>query len=184
VWTLTPLYEGDFNVPTPVVVAGRLLLVSENNGARLYEFDASGKIVEEPVAQFEELRPDTSTPVAVGNRVFCVWNRLFCLDAERGLSPIWIGEDAALADYAAIIASDDRALVVGRGGELLLVDAQADQFRIASRLTIFDAADGRQATCLSHPALVGTRLYIRQGSELACVELAPEPQDISQAGGQ
>jgi len=182
-WTLTPLYEGDFNVPTPVVVEGRLLLVSENNGARLYEFDASGAIVEEPVAEFDELRPDMSTPVAVGNRVLCVWNRLFCLDAARKLSPIWIGEDAALSDYAAVIASDDRALVIGRGGELLLVDAQADEFRIASRLAIFDDANGKHATCLSHPALVGTRLYLRQGSELACVELAAEPQAASSADG-
>ncbi|RIK73274.1 MAG: hypothetical protein DCC67_18085 [Planctomycetota bacterium] len=171
-WTLQPPYPGDFNVPTPVVVGDRLLTVSENNGARLYAFDEKGTIRREPVAVFGDLRPDMSTPVVVGGRVFCVWDKLYCLDATS-LKKRWIGEDDALADYAPVIASEDRLLILGRGGELLLVDAQADSFRIISRLRLFEDELEREANPFAHPALVGTRLYVRGERELACIELAP-----------
>ncbi|HEX6963792.1 MAG TPA: PQQ-binding-like beta-propeller repeat protein [Lacipirellula sp.] len=171
-WTLTPPIEGDFNVPTPVVVDGKLLLVSENNGARLHKFNDDGTIVEEPVAVNRNLRPDMSTPTAVGRRVFCVWNKLFCLDAAKGLEPVWIGKDRSLHDYAPIIASDDRLLVLGKGGELLLIDAKADQFRIISRMRVFDNPTDREAEPFAHPALVGSKLYLRGELELACIDLA------------
>ncbi len=82
-WTLAPPLPGDFNVPTPVVVGDKLLLVSENNGARLHAFDAQGKIRQTPVAVNRKLKPDMSTPVVVGHRVFCVHEKLYCLDARR-----------------------------------------------------------------------------------------------------
>jgi outer membrane protein assembly factor BamB/ABC-type phosphate/phosphonate transport system substrate-binding protein len=173
-WTLTPPIEGDFNVPTPVVTDGKLLLVSENNGARLHEFNGDGTIVEKPVAETRALRPDMSTPVAVNNRIFCVWNELYCLDAKRGLEPVWIGEDYALHDYAPIIASDDRLLVLGQGGELLLVDAEADDFRIVSRLKAFSDPRESQAEPFAHPALVGSKLYLRGELELVCLELGED----------
>ena len=171
-WTLTPPNDGDFNVPTPVVMNGKLLLVGENNGARLHAFNDKGQIIEKPVAEHRTLRPDMSTPVAVGNRVFCVWNELFCLDATRGLAPVWTGEDDALADYAPIIASDERLLVLGRGGELLLVDAEADEFRIVSRMPVFDDPRERDAAPFAHPALVGSRLYLRGEFEVVCLDLS------------
>ena len=33
-WTLVPPHSGDFNVPTPLVHEGRLMVATENNGAR------------------------------------------------------------------------------------------------------------------------------------------------------
>jgi outer membrane protein assembly factor BamB/ABC-type phosphate/phosphonate transport system substrate-binding protein len=170
-WSLTPPQAGDFNVPTPVVVGKQLLVVSENNGARLHDFDDRGRIVADPAAYYPRLEPDMSTPVAVGSRIFCVWNRLFCLDAANGLKPVWIGNDRAFLDFGPIIASDRRVLALGRGCELLLVDAQADKFELVSRLQVFDDPASRDAEPFCHPALVGTRLYVRGENALACVEL-------------
>jgi ABC-type phosphate/phosphonate transport system substrate-binding protein/outer membrane protein assembly factor BamB len=172
-WTLKPPYDGDFNVPTPVAVEGRLLVATENNHARLYEFDETGHIKPKPVAVNDRLAPDTSTPVVVGNRAFCVRLDMFCLDLANGLQPIWVGEDKAFCDYSPLIASDDRVLVVGAGGELILVDAAADKFRVVSRLKLFGDDPEQRAEVLAHPALVGTRLYFRGEKELVCVELAP-----------
>jgi hypothetical protein len=84
---------------------------------------------------------------------------------------VWIGEDEALSDYASIIASDDRLLVLGRGGELLLVDAEADEFRVVSRLKAFSDPRESKAEPFAHPALVGTKLYLRGELELVCLEL-------------
>jgi hypothetical protein len=172
-WTLKPPHDGDFNVPTPVAADGRLLVATENNPARLYAFDDAGRIVPEPVAEYDRLAPDTSSPVVVGNRGFCVRLDMVCLDLQNGLAPIWIGEDKAFCDYSPLIASEDRVLAVGAGGELILVDATADEFRIVSRLKLFGDHPTQRAEVLAHPALVGTRLYFRGEKQLVCVELAP-----------
>jgi outer membrane protein assembly factor BamB/ABC-type phosphate/phosphonate transport system substrate-binding protein len=171
-WTLKPPYDGDFNVPTPVAVEDQLLVATENNGARLYAFDHAGKIQPEPVAVNDELAPDVSSPAVVGGRVFCVSGRCFCLDLAKNLVPVWIGADEAFGDSSPLFVTDDRVLAVGRGGELLLLDAKSPVFRLVSRLHLFSDPAARRAEILAHPALVGSRLYLRGENELVCVELA------------
>jgi outer membrane protein assembly factor BamB/ABC-type phosphate/phosphonate transport system substrate-binding protein len=168
-WKLVPPIEGDFNVPTPVIVGDRLLITTENNGTRLYAFEDGGKIVAEPVAQNDELAPDMSTPVVVGSRVFCVWGELFCLDAADGLKTRWTGADEAFGIYGAVIASGQRVLAIGRGGQLVLADTNGDRFQMLSKLKVF--GDAREEF-YSHPALVGNRLYIRGTRSIVCLELA------------
>lgn len=171
-WTLVPPRKNDFNVPTPVEVNGRLLVMTENNRTRLYEFDNEGRIVANPVAQYDKLAPDMSSPVIVGNRVFCVCEKMYCLDLANGLAEIWTAEDPAFCDYAPLLAGDDRVLVLGRGGELLLIDATCDEFRIVSRQHLFEDGPAREAELYVHPALVGSRLYVRGEKELVCVDLS------------
>ena len=172
IWTVKPPAAGDFHVPTPVVVGERLMVVSENNGSRLFRFADAGKIVPESVAENLDLAPDMTTPVVVQGRVFCVWRKLFCLDAAT-LDTRWTARDDALAEYCALIAGGDRVLIVGAGGRLLLVDARADEMKVVSRLTIF-GADEQNVEVYSHPVLVGSRLYIRGETSLVCVDLSDE----------
>ena len=136
-WTLKPPHRGDFNVPTPVADNGRLLVMTENNRARLYEFDQAGKIVPQPVAINGDLAPEISTPVIAGRRVFCVCGNMYCLALDDQLRTIWTGEDAEFCDYSPLFATSDRVLAIGRGGQLLLVDATGDEFHIISRLPLF-----------------------------------------------
>ena len=68
-WQLNPERPGDFNVPTPIPVGDKLLVTTENNGTRLFAFDAAGKIVPKPVAVHKKLAPDTHPPVVVADRV-------------------------------------------------------------------------------------------------------------------
>ena len=172
-WTLKPPHNGDFNVPTPVSIDGKLVVTTENNFTRLYGFDNDGHIIAKPLAVNERLAPDISTPIVVGSRLFCVCDHLFCLDLTNGLKQLWVGDDDAFGDYSALIASDTRMLAIGLGGELILIDPQADKFQIVSRLALFEDGHSNQAQLLSHPALVGTRLYLRGENELICAELGP-----------
>jgi ABC-type phosphate/phosphonate transport system substrate-binding protein/outer membrane protein assembly factor BamB len=178
-WTLKPPHQGDFNVPTPVATDGRLLVTTENNFARLYEFDREGKILPRPAAVNEDLAAEISTPIVVGNRAFCVNEHMFCLDLANGLRPIWIGDDKAFGDYAPLIASGDRILTVGLGGELLLIDAAANEFQVVSRFKPFTDPKSSQSQLLGYPALVNTRLYLRGENELVCVELMPQNKSIT-----
>jgi len=167
-WTIVPPIEGDFNVPTPVIIGDRLLVTTENNGTRLYAFEHGGKVIAEPVARSEELAPDMSTPVVVGQRVFCVWGDLFCLDLAEELKTRWTGSDEAFGIYGAVLACEQRILVIGRGGQLVLADASGDRFQVLSKLSVF--GDAREEF-YSHPALVGNRLFIRGARSIVCLDL-------------
>lgn len=166
-WQLVPPAEGDFNVPTPIATEGGVLVATENNGTRLYRFDGAGRILSEPAAQFAALSPDTSTPVVAGGRVFGADGGVFCLDARANLKPVWQHEDNKLGDYATLLADDERVLVITLGGELILLDAGADDFRVLSRLKLFD----EEVEVYSHPALVRSRLFVRGGESVGCVDL-------------
>jgi outer membrane protein assembly factor BamB len=167
-WELAPDISGDFNVPTPVPLGDRLLVTSENNGTRLYAFNKAGVIVPHPVARHARLAPDSSTPVVVDGQVFGVWKEMYCLSAADALAPRWTGRDRLFRDYASLIAAPGRVLVTTTRGELLLIDARADAFTVLSRLQVIED----DSEVHSHPALVGTRLFVRSATRLVCVELA------------
>jgi ABC-type phosphate/phosphonate transport system substrate-binding protein/outer membrane protein assembly factor BamB len=161
-WTLLPDKKGDYNVPTPVNIEGRLLVATENNGTRLYGFDHNGQIRPVPVAQTRDLAPDTSTPVAIDGLVFGCWRGLFCLDLNDRLRTLYSTEgDGAFREYAAFIAGKGRVLAVTVGGEMVLFQAARDAFTPIGRLRVFEGAE-----VWSHPALVGNRLYIRSMNEI------------------
>jgi outer membrane protein assembly factor BamB len=166
-WELIPEWTGDFNVPTPVAVGEQLLVTTENNGTRLFDFGDDGRIIPQPVARHLELASDSSTPVVVSGRVFGVWGELFCLALDDSLATIWTSDDAAFRNYASLIASNDRVLVTTTDGEILLFDAAGDECTLLGRQQLF--TDGSEVH--SHPALVGNRLFVRSRTMLVCVEL-------------
>jgi outer membrane protein assembly factor BamB/ABC-type phosphate/phosphonate transport system substrate-binding protein len=167
-WQMTPPTDGDFNVPTPIVVDGGVLVATENNGTRLYRFDEAGRIITKPAAEFADLSPTTTTPVITCGRVFGACPGLYCLNLQKGLQAVWHREDDALGDHATLIADADRVLIITLGGELILLDAKADTCSIISRMRLFDD----DVEVYSHPALVGQRLYARGGSSVVCVDLS------------
>ena len=112
-----------------------------------------------------------STPVAVGDRVFCVNRRLECFDTVKNLASVWKVQERAFPEYAPILASDDRALIIGRGGELILIDAASDEPKIVSRSHIASTPADRTAELLTYPALVGRRLYVRCEHEVVAIDL-------------
>ncbi len=166
-WTLTPPRPNDFNVPTPMRYGEYLAVATENNGTRLYRFGKDGVIDSIPAATNADLAPDSHSPVIVGDRLFGIWGRLYCLDLKNGVKALWEGEDEAFGGYCSIVASDERVLVTTLQGELLLIDAKADKLKILSRLKVFDDDRG----VYSHPAFIGTRMYMRGSSAVICIEL-------------
>jgi outer membrane protein assembly factor BamB len=169
-WRLTPTFPNDFNVPTPIAVNGKLFVTTENNGSRLYQFDGAGRIDPQPIARHEDLAPDAHTPVVVGDRIFGVWRDLYCLDLHT-FKTVWVGADPAFQDYCSIIASGDRLLITTVRGELILLDAASKNFQPTARLRLFPDDRG----VYSHPAIVGSRFYIRSSDAVCCVDLSEKP---------
>lgn len=166
-WRLIPERPGDFNVPTPIAVGGKLLVTTENNGTRLYEFDSGGRIVPKAVAVNRSLNPDTHTPVVAAGKVFGVSRRLFCLSLTDGLKTLWDGDNQAFSVYCSAVTDGRRVLILSLHGDLLIVDAAAADFEVLSRTKVFDGDRGVYA----HPAFVGDRAFIRGSSSVVCVEL-------------
>ena len=111
----------------------------------------------------------------LGDRLFGVWEKLFCLDARNGLNLLWSSDDLAFQNYASIVSSDDRVLVVSQEGELLLIDPRADRFEPVSRLKLFKGDSG----VLAHPAFVGSRMYVRDSGAVYCLDLSANEQRLS-----
>jgi hypothetical protein len=59
--------------------------------------------------------------------------------------------------------------VVSLLGDVLLLDAQADKLRELGRWKVFPDDQAGYA----HPALVGSRLYLRGNMSIVCIELNP-----------
>jgi outer membrane protein assembly factor BamB len=167
-WTLAPKNKGDFNVPTPLIRDDNLWLISENNGLRRYTFNG-GKPVESPAAQNEDLIPDSHSPVLTRGRIFVLHDGLHCVDAMN-LKEIWKSEITSFNVYGTIIASEDRILVTTFSGEVILVDARADQY---TPLGHWHLTSDRNEM-YSHPALAGTKLYARVGKQIVCIEMKVE----------
>ncbi|MCA9080269.1 MAG: PQQ-binding-like beta-propeller repeat protein [Planctomycetaceae bacterium] len=167
-WTITPPTRGDFNVPTPIWdQQGQALIVStENNGTRRYTWSANGQLQPDPVAQFEDLSPDSHSPVLSAGRVYGVCNGLHAIEAAT-LKPIWIDENEHLYDYASLIVSGKRLLVLSVDGHLRLIEDAGETFRVLGELSL----SKESVDVLSHPALAGTRLFVRLGRRIVCLEL-------------
>ncbi len=162
-WSVLPRTPGDFNVPTPLVLQDKVLFTSENNGARLLGFDGAGSPQE--IAALPACAPDMHTPVQAGDRIFAVYkNKVLCFSAGD-LKLLWSATDRSLQGHVSLIASKDRVLMQTQGGELILLDAKADQLSILSRLPLFE----EDITLYTHPVLVGEHLYIRGPGHLFCL---------------
>jgi outer membrane protein assembly factor BamB len=165
-WKIEPPSSGDFNVPTPFLVGDRLFAASENNGARLYRFDARGIPDPQPVALNDSLAPDAHSPVLAGTHIFGLGagGVLLCLRASD-LHTEWATE-GSLGHYASMITDGrSRVLTLTDKGGLYLHDAASPRPLGFLQLT----AESRHL--LAHPALVGNRLYLRLGDKLVCMEL-------------
>jgi len=172
-WNVRPEYDGDYNVPMPVAVDERhLLVVTENNAMRLYEFDSKGILSADPIAVNEEVMPDTVTPVAVNGFTYCTsGDELFRLDLANGLKTVWSTRDEAFAGHVSLIAdtAGQRLLVATYSGELLLFDISGAEPQLKSRRKPFGLSLDEEI--YSHPALVRNRLYLRGAASLVCIIL-------------
>lgn len=164
-WALCPPRSDDFNVPTPVALAGNLLVAPENKGARQYAFARQGQIRPTPVARCEDLAPESCSPVALNGFVFGTGSRLMALDGA--LTPLWMSDETTLSGHAALVAAESRLLVIGLHGELLLLDTTDGQVKPVSCTQL--EVEGSEL--YAHPAVTSGRLYVRLANRLVCLGL-------------
>ncbi len=156
-WEFKSEVKGDFNVPTPVLMGNRLALVSENNAARIHDFDNSGMISVGPILESQLLAGDSHTPIAMGDWLIGVDGDLVVLDAKNSLNKLCTFSDKSLTRYCSLIADEDRVLVACGDGTIMVLKIDEDSVEEIGRFSVLN--DGGEL--LSHPALVNGVLYVR-----------------------
>ena len=172
-WTIAPNRESDFFVPTPLIDQGRLVVVTESEGVQVFRFQAQGRIVPQPGAAFDLLKPQTHTPVISGQRLFGLTHELICLDS-LSLALVYKAGDPAFGEHSNLFASPERVMICCDNGELIVINARSDKFDVLGRMRVFPDERG----LLSHAALVGRTLYMRGSREIVGVDLDDKSADV------
>jgi hypothetical protein len=75
-----------------------------------------------------------------------------------------------------LLADRDALVVLGARGEVALVGVGGEKPEVFGE---FESIEGKT---WNHPALVGNRLFVRNGEEIACYELPTAAAESSAAG--
>lgn len=167
-WMVANEDTNDYNVGTPLVVDGKLIVSTDANKTRLFTFEPGGKIVPKPAAINEDLAPDMASPVVVKGMVFGPSGGLQCLDAADDLKVLWRNETDPFCAFEMLIAGTDRLMVFNevREGEketlnLFLLAPEKKEGPVLGSMVLCGKS-------WSHPALADGRLYVRDAKKLYC----------------
>ncbi len=139
-WELKLPIDRDFNVPSPLVVKNNLFIVSENNGALLYdlpEISEEGDNVKQQLkllAQSDALSHDANSPVTVGDYIASVHEGLVLLDPNQGLKTVDQWNDPSLHSYSSIIVENERMLITCCDGAVILLEVSKGKIKELGRM--------------------------------------------------
>jgi outer membrane protein assembly factor BamB len=179
-----PLVDRLMESSTTLIRTGDLVLASSitygSVGLKLETKD--GKPAVREAWKNKELTSYFSTPVAIGTeRIYIItgtalglsprWRDavsadLHCIEAKTG-KELW--KRAKIGTYHASLmrTGDDNLLMLTDGGELVLLTPSAKEYRELARAKV----SGPETW--AHPALVNGRLYVRDKTELICLQVVP-----------
>jgi outer membrane protein assembly factor BamB len=164
----TPLRSGDLLLASSITYG--------SVGLRLTTKD--GKPAVEQAWKSKELTSYFSTPVAVGKEhIYMVTGNLpgpftepsadlHCIEAKSG-KELW--KKAKIGTYHASLmrTGDDKLLMLTDGGELVLLEPSGKEYRALAQAQV----SGRETW--AHPALANGRLYVRDKTDIICLQAAP-----------
>jgi len=159
-WEMKPEVAKDFNVPTPVFVENKIVLVTENNGTRVYSMvsdQADGPMSLKLEASSELLSGDSHSPVRVNKWIAGVDRDLVVLDPLDDLKEVARFSDVGLQKHCSLLVDEDRVWVcTGNGTQILLrIDSNG-----ITELGRFQAME-KSGEIFSHPAIGNGVLYLR-----------------------
>mgnify|MGYP001815915007 FL=1 len=143
------------------------LSTCSNVGAALWKLDPSAGTVKSLWAAGDRLDCHYATPVPAGERLIGFHGRqetgtvLRCIDAATG-EVAWSSERLPAGTVS---LAGNTLIVLTERGELILAEADADEFKPTARGQIL--GNGTRAL----PAISGGRLYARDTKRLVCVDL-------------
>ena len=159
--------------PTPVAVGNLVLTSSMKYGATGVHLTRSkGKLTASSLWTNPDLTSSFSPPVLVGkNQVYMVVNKtnpevtanLACIDAKTG-KPLWTRQKVGDHHAGLMRTGNNKLLLLTDGGTLKLLDPNPKAYRELASAKVCGPT-------FVNPALANGRLYVRDGTEVLCLEL-------------
>lgn len=151
----------------PAVQGNHVLVTAAYNQNAIVKLKITSKGAEE--VWRKKFPSKVCTPVIAGGSVYVAWQTLRCLDWETG-DLRWQG--GTLSDPGScIVAADDRVIVYGNKGKLLLVESAKRSPKAYTELAAKDRIF--ESLAWPHVALANGRVYCRdREGNLACLELS------------
>jgi len=149
----------DVNIPDPTIAGGRLFLTGYNKTGRLVRAEDG-----QEVSLAIELRTHMSPGVVLSNHLYAFHGDaeqsclLKCLDLQTGIIRWSTNLGVFNLSAGALIAADNKLIVLTGDGELILAEASPASWRQTSRARVYTS---RSWTL---PALAGDRLYLRNAA--------------------
>lgn len=161
---------------SPVIDGDTVTVNSQTIGLARTKITKSGnEFIATPVWVNKPLTINLATPVLVNGFLYSYGairtKDYVCVNAATGAlqwtqSGLGIGKDQT--DYASTIAVGKNLLILTYDGQLVLIAANPAQYTELGRVQVCGKT-------WSHPALADGKLYVRDGRDLQCFDLTPNP---------
>ena len=168
-WRVPLVTNAKRHAAMPVIMGDRVLVNSHTIGLVCFEItkDSGGFKAAEAWTN-RKLLINLSTPVLVGQHLYCqgAQKDYVCVDAITGRL-VWSqpGFGSGKKDNSSTIVVGGNLLVLTEDGQLILIAADSAKYRELGRLQVCGST-------WSFPAYAGGKLYVRDGRQLLCLDLA------------
>ena len=148
-----PSFRG-MNILTPLVLGDRVFTASYRHRAWAFEVSGADGSFHSDTAWEVNAAGYMSSPVEIdGHAYLHLQNQRFtCIDLATG-EQRWTSD--RFGKYVSLVSQGNRILALDERGELLLIEANPDEFRLLGRRRVSDDE------CWAHLAVCGDRVYVR-----------------------
>lgn len=163
-WEVPHPTQYGVNAATPVVRGDRAFITSGyGQGSRMVRFDARSA---EVLWHQQQVGSRTATPILDGDVLYVnSEGTLACINWSDG-QVRWSTRDASLGSGGMLVRFGDRLIAYGENGQLTLLQATPDAFRILATFKAFGGGEN-----WATPLVYNGRLYVKGPEELACYEI-------------
>lgn len=167
------IFLNNVQIAQPIALSNNSLLLAAGYGKGAESFTiqhglGSANYTVESNWKSKNLKAKFSNPVFKNGYLYGLSeNLLVCLEAKSG-KLMWRGKKYG---YGRVLVCHDKILVLGSTGVLSVIELNPDAFH-----EIYSGPLLNDARCWNGPALVNGYLIARNGEQMACFDLAANPQ--------
>jgi len=159
-WRIPVTASSGYICPAPVLTEKGLLVVDQDNGARLYPLK-DGMPVEEEMIGSDLIYAELNTPFILGENAYFFYYGMVCANKDT-LEIVWEFYDSdsfagSAMGYPFVDTENKRAAIYAKDGTLTLIDLSGEEPEILSEVQLTDMGE-------IVPALVNGVIYCRDNS--------------------
>jgi outer membrane protein assembly factor BamB len=162
--------DNGFNIATPLAFGNYVFISSAyRKGCALLEVsaEADGSLQPHLVWEHNRMRNYFASSVLWDEHLYGFDEMdLVCLNVRTG-EPVWREKGARTFRKGSLLIAAGHLLVLGEGGKLTLAEASPAGYHEKASCRV------SEHKCWTVPALAGRRLYVRDESQLLCLDLNP-----------